>query len=284
MHTFAHLRSTRLLSALLPCAISLCAATSHAQDIFRTGSAWRTSWPTMGTIRPGQQPLGRVDLDSDINYDGVITNDGTDNGGLEASPPGQIIGKNQMSKFVIRITPFTQPRPGSKDNAEINFDKLVGVMELNVINLVSRNGSFASDEEEKAKSGHLRVWSDDKRSHLLLDSRDPMKRRIDWDLNAPQAPAFVYVECVEPSAATSIFAVVLHIDDTSRKDYAAKKMNPLAGKDWVLVSCKSESPPIKQAATDPNAPGRAPGFGNYATFSKADKDFEKIWVKTSANP
>lgn len=264
----------------LGAAIALASSTIASDDI-RTATAWGSGWPMNTTLAPKQTAVGRVDLDSDINCDGMISNDGSDSGDLESSPPGQIIGPKLMTKFLFRITPLNTVNSSKGAQADFDIDHLVVSLELRLLTIGRKTSG--SPDAENAKAGHLRVWSDEQGTTLLLDSRDPAKRRIEWDLNAPKAPAYVYVECAEPSSASNLFALVLELDNSSRKGFADKKISPAAARDWVLISCKNESPEI-ESADGAKKPKRAPGFGNYASFSKGDVDAKNIWVTPPAHP
>lgn len=271
---------TRLLRTkvffLLPAVlISVSPLDSKAEDVFKTGSAWGVGWPynTVVTGKAKGTSIGRVDIDSDMNYNGVICNDGSEGGDQESSPPGLIIGHKQMTKVVFRITPY-----GATGLKETDASKLVCSLEIRALNQARSNGQFASEEAAVKASGHLRIWSDDKRSRLLLDSRDKSKGRIEWPVNAPDAPGFVYAECAEPASAEAIFSLMLNIDDTSSKTYAARKITPHASRDWMLITCRSRPQEIKVATDAANA--RAlPGHLNYYSFSKQDKDGSNVWVK-----
>ena len=246
----------------------------HAEDLFKTGPAWGVGWPynTVVNRKARNTAIGRVDIDSDLNYDGVITNDGSEGGDEESSPPGLIIGHKQMTKVVFRITPY-----GSPNQMETEAEKVVCSLEVRALNQSRSNGHFASEEAATKASGHLRVWSDDKRSKLLLDSRDKGKCRIEWKINAADAPAFVYVECAEPSSAEAIFSLALNIDDTRSKEYVAKKINPYANRDWMLITCKPQPQEIK-VADNVGTARRLPGHVNYYGFAKQDRDGLNVWV------
>ena len=241
---------------------------ASAADPFTTGPAWGHGWPyeTVTNKKTGKAAIGRVDIDSDLNFDGVITNDGSEGGKQESTPPGQIVGHKQMTKVIFRITPFATPK-----QTEVNPDKLVCSLELRALNHSHSSGQFASEDAERQASGHIKVWSDAQRSKLLLDSRDKNKTRIEWKINAPNAPAFVHVECVDLPSPEVFYALSLNIDEVSGKEYAAKKINPYASRDWILFSFKAQPPEIKPADND--------RYGNYFGFAKQDRDGSDIWIQ-----
>jgi hypothetical protein len=247
------------------------AQNASAADPFTTGPAWGHGWPydTVTNKKTGKAAIGRVDIDSDLNFDGVITNDGTEGGKQESTPPGQIIGHKQMTKVIFRITPFATPR-----DTEIkpdNLDNLICSLELRALNQSHSAGQFASEDAARQATGHVKVWSDAKRSLLLLDSRDKNKGRIEWKINSPNAPAHVYIECVDLPTPEVFYALTLNIDDVGSKEYSAKKINPYASRDWILFSFKEQSPEVK--------PAENKRYGNYHGFAKEDREGSDIWIQ-----
>lgn len=266
---------TGLLFLLPAVLISLSPLDLQAEELFKTGPAWGVGWPynTVANRKARGTSIGRVDIDSDMDYNGVISNDGSESGDQESTPPGLVIGHKQMAKIVFRVTPY-----GSTGLAETDASKLVCSLEVRALNQSRSNGQFSSEEAAGKASGHLRIWADDKRSRLLLDSRDKNKCRVEWKINAPGAPGFVYAECAEPASAEAVFSLMLNIDDTSSKTYAASKISPYASRDWMLITCRSQPQEIKVATDAANA-RRLPGHLSYYGFSKQDKDGVNVWVK-----
>jgi hypothetical protein len=247
------------------------ASRGPVQDRSGLGGGW--PYNTVANRKARGTSIGRVDIDSDLDYDGVISNDGKESGDQESTPPGLVIGHKQMAKIVFRVTPY-----GATGLAETDASMLVCSLEVRALNQSRSNGQFASEEAATKASGHLRIWADDKRSRLLLDSRDKSKCRVEWKINAPDAPAFVYAECAEPASVEAVFSLMLSIDDTRGKTYAASKINPYASRDWMLITARSQPQEIKQASDAANA-RRLPGHVNYYSFSKQDKDGLNVWVK-----
>lgn len=148
--------------------------------------------------RDRERQIAKLDMDADMNHDGTISNtDPADNGAFEATPPGLILGVGERSRVVIRLVPY-----------RIDFDgEVVVTLEVEGINRSSRTGDFASLDEELASMGHIRVWKDSSRKELLLDSRDPAKRVVEfttqyktYPYNLPlEVPRFVFVEGVSSS-------------------------------------------------------------------------------------
>ncbi|MGV3661591.1 MAG: hypothetical protein ACO1TE_15495 [Prosthecobacter sp.] len=148
--------------------------------------------------RDSERTVAKVDLDSDLNLDGVINNnDPQDGGAFEGTPPGLQIGKGEMSKVVIRVIPY-----------RVDFDgEVVVTLELDGINRNVSSGEFESFEQEQALTGRVRIWREASRKTLLLDSADPARRYVEFSsqyrvypYNLPnEIPRVVYVEGVKPS-------------------------------------------------------------------------------------
>lgn len=145
-----------------------------------------------------ERQIAKIDLDTDLNQDGVLSNtDPADGGAFEATPPGQVLGEGEMCRFVIRLSPY-----------RVDFDgEVVVTLEVEGINRSAATGEFASLDEEIASMGHIRVWRNKDKKELLLDSRDPNKRIKEfttqyktYPYNLPIAvPRFVFVEGVKTS-------------------------------------------------------------------------------------
>ncbi|WP_345735208.1 hypothetical protein [Prosthecobacter algae] len=148
--------------------------------------------------RDRERQIAKMDMDADMNHDGTISNtDPADNGAFEATPPGMILGVGERTRVVIRLVPY-----------RIDFDgEVVVTLEVEGINRSAKTGEFASFDEEIASMGHIRVWKDSSKKQLLLDSRDPAKRVVEfatqyktYPYNLPlEVPRFVFVEGVSSS-------------------------------------------------------------------------------------
>jgi len=148
--------------------------------------------------KDSERKIAKADLDADMNYDGVIQNDNpADGGAFEVTPPGLILGRGEMARFLFRIFPYRLDYPG----------EVVVTLEVGGINRAAKSGQFASFAEEQAATGRIRVWADNERKQLLLDSGDPDRRYHEWVVDAPGFvshlpnvyPRLVYVEGVEAS-------------------------------------------------------------------------------------
>ena len=145
-----------------------------------------------------ERKIAKLDLDMDLNYDGYIDNlDPADQGAFESTPPGAMIAAGEMTKALIRLTPY-----------RVDYDgEVVVTFEIAGINRAVSSGEFQSFQEEQASVGHVRVWRDPQRRQLLLDSADPNKRYVEflpdfhtYPYNLPTVvPRCIYVEGVSVS-------------------------------------------------------------------------------------
>jgi hypothetical protein len=147
-----------------------------------------------------ERKIAKLDIDTDMNYDGTIDNsDPADNGAFESTPPGMMVGEGELTRVLIRLTPYRIDYRG----------QVVLTLEVAGVNRADKSGQFASFEEETASTGRIRVWKDASQRELLLDSADPEKRYYEWTAeesvypaNLPGAfPRFVYVEGVSAAGA-----------------------------------------------------------------------------------
>ncbi|MBX3742176.1 MAG: hypothetical protein KF712_14380 [Akkermansiaceae bacterium] len=148
--------------------------------------------------RDSEKKVAKIDVDGDLNYDGVVSNtDPGDNGAFEGTPPGLVIGVGEMSKLVLRLSPY-----------RLDFEgEVVVTIEVAGINRASKTGTFATFEEEQASVGRVRVWQDASKSKLLLDSGKSDKLVYEFIMDSAQYPANLpgvvprtfYVEGVRPS-------------------------------------------------------------------------------------
>ncbi|SKA81813.1 hypothetical protein SAMN02745166_00817 [Prosthecobacter debontii] len=181
-----------------------------------------------------ERQIAKLDMDADMNQDGTISNtDPADSGAFEATPPGLILGTGELTRVVIRLNPY-----------RIDFDgEVVVSLEVEGINRATKTGDFASLDEELASMGHIRVWKDASKKELLLDSRDPAKRVVEfttqyktYPYNLPIAvPRFVFVEGVKPSPIYTgdirLLVTCAHraIDETNYADLSSGKTSGKAG-------------------------------------------------------
>jgi hypothetical protein len=149
-------------------------------------------------FRDSEKKVAKIDVDGDLNYDGVVSNtDPGDSGAFEGTPPGLVLGVGEMSKLVLRLSPY-----------RIDFEgDVVVTIEVAGINRASKTGTFATFEDEQASVGRVRVWQDASKSKLLLDSGKSDKLVYEFIMDSAQYPANLpgvvprtfYVEGVRPS-------------------------------------------------------------------------------------
>jgi len=125
-----------------------------------------------------ERMIAKVDVDGDFNYDGVIDNaDPADNGEFQQVPPGLVVGVGELTKVILRIRPYRVDHRG----------EAVVVLQLDGINRGDVSGKFQTFDEENAATSQIRVWLESSRKTLLLDSRDPGRRRIEWTMDSTMA-------------------------------------------------------------------------------------------------
>jgi hypothetical protein len=211
--------------------------------------------------RDTERAIAKIDLDSDLNYDGVTNNnDPQDGGAFEATPPGLQIGVGEMSRMILRVLPY-----------RVDFDgEVVVSLELSGINRADSSGEFASFEDEINATGRVRVWKDSARKVLLLDSADPNKRYVEFSTqyreypyNLPNIlPRSVFVEGIKPSSQFTgdirVLATVSHrAPGTSPDSFATSRRKLLKSFrttfDHILVTVRPE--PIQKEYINNNAEG-----------------------------
>ncbi len=148
--------------------------------------------------RDRERQIAKLDMDADMNQDGMIQNiDPADSGAFEATPPGVILGVGERTRFVIRLLPY-----------RVDFDgEVVVTLEVEGINRGTKTGEYDNLSDEIASMGHIRVWRDKDKKELLLDSQNPAKRMVEfttqyktYPYNLPlTVPRYVFVEGVKPS-------------------------------------------------------------------------------------
>jgi hypothetical protein len=150
--------------------------------------------------RDTERKVAKLDLDGDLNYDGTISNeDPADNGAFQNTPPGLVVGVGELSKLVLRLTPYRIDYQGD----------VVVTIEVAGINRAAASGSFDSFDQEQAAVGRIRVWQDSTKSKLLLDSGKADMLVCEFIMDATKYPAnlpgtvprTLYVEGVRPSGA-----------------------------------------------------------------------------------
>lgn len=201
--------------------------------------------------RDRERQIAKLDMDADMNQDGVLSNtDPADNGAFEATPPGLLLGEGEMTRVVIRLLPY-----------RVDFDgEVVVTLELEGINRGARTGEYESFDEEIANMGHVRVWRDSSKKQLILDSRDDSKRVVEfttsyktYPYNLPiTVPRFVFVEGV--------------------------KSSPRFTGDIRLLATVSHRSPHGQPAVDPNS--AQPVTASKQPIEVAPEEKKKVGIKS----
>ncbi|MFC5453469.1 hypothetical protein [Prosthecobacter fluviatilis] len=201
--------------------------------------------------RDRERQIAKIDLDADMNQDGNLSNtDPADGGSFEATPPGMILGVGELTRIVIRVIPY-----------RVDFDGHVVVsLEAEGINRGDRTGEYATLDDEMASMGHIRVWRDAGKKQLLLDTRDPAKRLVEfttsyktYPYNLPlTVPRYVFVEGVRPSPKYSGDIRLLVTVSHRSADAQAAGANALAttaGKEPAPVEPEKKTLGIKSFRT-----------------------------------
>lgn len=136
--------------------------------------------------------LSKIDLDADLDYDGTFDNaSSTDQGQLEFVPPGLELGEGEVTRVVVRFKTYETEFPGD----------LVVAIEVEGVNRDATSGLFQGASESSV--GRIRVWRDQARKELLLDSGDTSKQRFEWRFDPEKRsggiPRTLYVEGVKVS-------------------------------------------------------------------------------------
>lgn len=241
--------------AVMPCLLSSVALSQDKQPIDTNsvaGSASATDMDLAGDVsryfgqranlyRDNNRKLAKIDLDGDFNYDGIIDNfDPADNGAFQQTPPGLVVGTGELSKIVIRLTPYKIDYQG---RAKVR-------LQADGINRDDKSGRFAEGEAASA-TGRIRVWSDATKKELILDSHaGPLY--VDWNLdmrtpaNLQIVPRTLYVEGVSssPRHQGDIRLLLSVFDEPSNNDTDSKSITRLfktfrPSYDHILLTVRS---------------------------------------------
>ncbi len=196
-------------------------------DLDLAGDVSRYFGQRANLYRDNDRKLAKIDLDGDFNYDGLIDNyDPADNGAFQQTPPGLVVGVGEMSKVILRLTPY-----------KIDYNGRAKVrIQVDGIDRDQKSGRFA-DGAEQAGMGHVIVWRDASRKEKILDSRDPSRRVFDWTLeqrwpaNLQIIPRTLYIEGVQPSPRhIGDIRLLISVYDDSPNDANLPKADP---RSWI---------------------------------------------------
>lgn len=177
--------------------------------------------------RDKERLVAKIDVDTDLNYDGHISNtDPADGGAFEHTPPGLVVGQGELAKLILRLSPY-----------RIDFQgEVVVSLELAGINRSAKSGQFESLADEVASTGRIRVYTDPEKKNLILDSAIPEKRLAEFVIDQSKYPAnipglvprLLYVEGVKQSGQYSgdvrLLTTVSHREHgTTAETYAEKR-------------------------------------------------------------
>lgn len=151
----------------------------------------RLSVPVDEKGRPSVPRIAKIDLDGDLDFTGTINNeDPYSQGRFEYNPPGLELGVGEVTRLLVRFKTYEEDYSGS----------LKVTLEVAGINRDSASGSFPGGPGGQV--GRIRVWRDQQRTELLLDSADSAKSKT-WTVDNTQlargVPRTLYVEGVEVS-------------------------------------------------------------------------------------
>jgi len=140
--------------------------------------------------REHRRKLSKIDLDSDLDYDGTFDNSAPSGQfQREFIPPGLEVGVGELTRLLLRFKTYQELAAGA----------LVVVLEVSPIDREIPRGTAGND----AATGRVRIWRDQDRKELLLDSMDPERRRFEWTFDPAKIsggiPRTVYLEGVAVS-------------------------------------------------------------------------------------
>jgi hypothetical protein len=193
-----------------------------ATDLDLAGDVSRYFGQRANLYRDNNRKLAKLDLDADFNYDGTIDNfDPADNGAFQQTPPGLVVGVHELSKLIIRLSPYKIDYQG---RAKVRI-------QVDGINRDVKSGKFAEGEAATA-TGRIRVWKDPSKKELILDSHaGPLS--YDWTLdqrtpaNLQIVPRTLYVEGVSASPIhQGDIRLLVSIFDEEASSYVYDPKNP----------------------------------------------------------
>lgn len=192
--------------------------------------------------------LSKIDLDGDLDYDGTIDNtSSSDQGQIEFLPPGLELGVGEVTRLVVRFKTYEQEFPG----------QLIVALEVSGVNRDSSTGVFDGNGESSV--GRVRVWRDQARKELLVDSGDKNKLRHEWRYDPAKRlggiPRTLYVEgvSVSPKFEGDIRLLLSASQVSDGADINTPSSLYQAAFDHVLVTVREK--PVEKEFVNNNAEG-----------------------------
>jgi hypothetical protein len=210
---------------------------------------WGAGWNPFSGPRI-QNSLGTVSISADFNYDGhVWAGEGQ---GTKVTPPGLIIGTDEMAKIAVSCTPTADylPQIGTP-KVKMNFHKLAIILDVRGVDLGKKNGRFRSLDAELEKCGRVLIWADKDRKRLLLDSADPTKRRMMWPYAEVYPLPHLYVEGVQACQPGGAYIFTWELDDSNGQNWFKRCLGQPSVWDRMMLSVHPIGSPKPHVDSDP---------------------------------
>lgn len=193
-------------------------------------------------------PLGTVGINADFNYDGQIWRN--EAGNDKVTPPGLVIGTDEMTKVLLSCSPDPGYQSGSI-KVSMRFHKLAVILDVRGIDLSKKNGQYRSLDKEIEKCGRILVWADKNRQHLLLDSSDPTRRRLMWSYADSVPLPHVYVEGVDAAQPGGAHFITWELDDSFGQNAIQRFFGEPAVWDRLMLTVRPQGLTKPNVDTDP---------------------------------
>lgn len=182
--------------------------------------------------REHRAKLSNIDLDSDLDYDGAFDN---------SSPSGQFRREFIPQRLEVGVGELTRLLLRFKIYEELAAGALVVVLEVSPIDREISRGTAGGD----AANGRLRIWRDQERKELLLDSMDPERRRFEWTFDPAKIsggiPRTVYLEGVAVSPKhEGDLCLLVHSGPPAVVDASADEETAHRAFDHLLVTIRKK--------------------------------------------
>lgn len=182
--------------------------------------------------REHRAKLSKIDLDSDLDYDGTFDNS-SPSGQFQREfiPPGLEVGVGELTRLLLRFKTYEELAAGA----------LAVVLEVSPIDREISLGTAGND----AATGRVRIWQDQERKELLLDSMDPERRRFEWTFDPAKIsggiPRTVYLEGVAVSPKhEGDLRLLVHSGPPAVVDASADELTAQPAFDHLLVTVREK--------------------------------------------